>query len=100
VSKAASSRELRGFVLTGESPDRLIGPGRADEILASCLLPFAATLLAAEIPTRQYLTYPSPPSTRWTRLMVDMMSRAGHRIAPRTAAEHQGLHYLYHGYCR
>jgi len=54
----------------------------------------------SDAPGALFQRYPGPPSTRWTRIMEDLLSQAGHSFVPRTAAEHQGLHYLYHGFCR
>lgn len=78
-----------------------IGAGRADEAAVSVILPF---VLAMELQTekieRLFLAYPSPPHTRWTRVMTGMLGEAGKPMVVRKAWQHQGLHALYHRQCR
>lgn len=79
---------------------QLLGRGRADEIVVSALLPFAAAAGAAERAEALYSGYAAPPSTRWTRLMLTWLREAGHDLRIRSAVEHQGLHAQYHTRCR
>lgn len=96
VREAARPADLRRSLLV----PGFLGPGRADEIIASCLLPFAAAADDSSPAPRLYERYPAPPSTRWTRIMQDRLGRAGHPIRVHTAMQHQGLHWLYHRHCR
>jgi len=101
VARATRPKDMRSIFLVEKDGQGLIGPGRADELVVSVLLPFVAASqpfsLHAE---RLFKAYPSPPINRWTRVMQGLLSEAGHEFKPRTAPEHQGLHFLYHSYCR
>lgn len=93
--------ELRKFLSVPAAGHAFIGSGRADELAVSVVLPFIAALE----PHRQeafdlYRRYPSPPATRWTRLMQRLLEQAGHEVTVRRAIQHQGLHHQYHRYCR
>lgn len=102
VSAADKPADLRKLLVVREGVDTLIGPGRADELAVSVVLPLVAALnqrnrAAAGL----FARYPSPPSNRWTRHMLGLLQAAGHDIASvHTAPEHQGLHHLYHSFCR
>lgn len=82
------------------TPDGLIGAGRADEVAVSVVLPFVFAFDESSPAEALYVRYPSPPANRWTRSMQAMFSQAGHGIRPKNAAEHQGMHHLYHRFCR
>jgi hypothetical protein len=68
----------------------------------SVVLPLVTALVPdVTRPPDLFAMYPSPPDTRWTRSMLDLLAQAGHdSIKSRTAADHQGLHHLYHRFCR
>ena len=101
VLESRRPSDLRALLTVRLDADALIGPGRADELAVSVVLPLALALEPeSEAPLQLFRRYTSPPSTRWTRLMQDLLSQAGHDFRVRTAPEHQGLHALYHGYCR
>jgi hypothetical protein len=92
---------LRQKLMAQNGSQHFIGRGRADEIAVSAVLPFVAALApSADQPENLYGVYPSPPANRWTRAMQRMMAEAGHQIKLATAPEHQGIHLLYHRYCR
>lgn len=98
---AARPTQLRRILVVTGGPECAIGQGRADEMVASVVLPFLAGL--PERGTRAFeifRDYPSPPYNRWTRVMLEHFSQAGHTIRPRRAIEHQGIHHLYHSHCR
>jgi hypothetical protein len=85
-----------------EGDDAFIGPGRADELVVSVVLPLAAALEpGSNTAATVFDRYPSPPPNRWTRHMLGLLQRAGHDVPTvRTARAHQGLHHLYHAFCR
>jgi len=94
--------EVRAGLLTSAGGRPLIGAGRADEMACSVVLPLVAALVpdAPRAPDL-FAMYPSPPDTRWTRCMLDLLAQAGHDgIKSQRAADHQGLHHLYHRFCR
>lgn len=98
ASRPAQLRRV--FVVTG-AVESAIGQGRADEMACSVVLPFLAGLPASGHRAFDlYRAYPSPPYNRWTRVMLERLSQAGHSFRPRRAIEHQGLHHLYHSHCR
>ena len=94
VSRAVRPTDLRSTFTARDEGETFIGTGRADELVASVILPFAAALGLDGVESL-YTRCPAPPENRWTR---HMRSLAG--VSPRTAAEHQGMHYLYHRHCR
>lgn len=102
VLDARRPSDLRAGLVTSAGGRPLIGAGRADEMACSVVLPLVAALVPdTPQPTDLFARYPSPPDTRWTRSMLDLLAQAGHGgIRPRTAADHQGLHHLYHRFCR
>jgi hypothetical protein len=101
VFEAQRPSDLRRRLLARQDETSYIGAGRADEIAVSAVLPFVAAMAES---TRQaeelYKRYPAPPANRWTRSMIALFETAGHRIQPRPAPVHQGIHLLYHRYCR
>lgn len=101
VRDARNARSLRHLFTAREGSSTLIGSGRADEIVVSVALPFVAAYGQDSELARHWLSlYPSPPSNRWTRFMEELFAHAGHRLPVRKAVDHQGMHYLYHQYCR
>jgi hypothetical protein len=101
VTRATKPSQLRSLFLVERNGQGLIGPGRADELVVSVLLPFVAASQPFSPHAEQlFKAYPSPPINRWTRVMQNLLAEAGHQFKPRTAPEHQGLHFLYHSYCR
>ncbi|HZU13118.1 MAG TPA: DUF2851 family protein [Chloroflexota bacterium] len=96
VVEAARPADLRRPFLV----PRFVGTGRVDEIVASTVLPFVAAYDDASPAAAVFETYPAPPYTRWTRLMIERFATRGVDISARTAIEHQGLHWLYHRHCR
>lgn len=101
VLKAERPSVLTRLLTVAADADSGIGAGRATEIAVSVVLPFVAAVVPGdEAPARLYGHYPSPPSNRWTRLMQNLLRQAGHRVQVRSAPEHQGLHHLYHRFCR
>jgi len=102
VFDARRPSDVRAGLITSTAGRPLIGAGRADEMACSVVLPFVAALVPdAPRPPDLFARYPSPPDTRWTRSMLDLLAQAGHGgIKSRTAADHQGLHHLYHRFCR
>jgi hypothetical protein len=102
VAGAVRPADLRKELIARVDGDTLIGPGRADELAVSVVLP----LVAALEPEQRHAAllfdrYPSPPPNRWTRHMLNLFKDAGHGVSTvRTAREHQGMHHLYHAYCR
>jgi hypothetical protein len=87
--------------MSSEHEKTYIGAGRADEIAVSSVLPFVAAVRPEEPSARTlYERYPSPPANRWTRYMTSLIVDAGHEYKAKRAPEHQGLHYLYHRFCR
>jgi hypothetical protein len=101
VRTANAPAELRAILVARDREHTFIGGGRADEIAVSAVLPFVAAAHPGDERARLlYSRYPSPPANRWTRFMVGLLSEGGHRFKPKTAPEHQGLHYLYHRFCR
>lgn len=92
---------LRSLLVASGDEGSAIGPGRADEMVVSVILPFMAAMEPHRIePEQLFLAYRSPPYTRWTRVMLTIFSEAGKPIAVRRAWQHQGLHTLYHRHCR
>jgi Protein of unknown function (DUF2851) len=86
-------------VCTGSVP--VLGQGRADEIAVSVVLPLAHAFLPGRAePELLFSRYPSPPGTRWTRTMIEMLLQSGHGITVRSAVQHQGLHSIYVDHCR
>ncbi|MDQ2740972.1 MAG: DUF2851 family protein [Chloroflexota bacterium] len=102
VLDARRPAQLRAGLVASTAGRALIGAGRADEMACSAVLPLVAALVPDALgPPDLFTRYPSPPDTRWTRSMLDLLAEAGHdSIKSRTAADHQGLHHLYHRYCR
>ena len=101
VLDAATPARLGHALRVTQADEALIGAGRADEMVVSVVLPFVAALDPdAFAPRNLYASHRAPPSNRWTRLMKDLFAQAGHDFEVRTAVEHQGLHHLYHTYCR
>lgn len=101
VHRAERPSDLRAYLMANQNGKVFIGAGRADEVAVSVVLPLVAVLQPeTDEAERMYLRYPSPPVNRWTRVMQDLLEPGGHRFVPRGAAEHQGLHYLYHEHCR
>jgi len=102
VFDARRPSEVRAGLVASAGGRPLIGAGRADEMACSVVLPLVAALVPdAPRPPDLFATYPSPPDTRWTRSMLDLLAQAGHGgIRSRTAADHQGFHHLYHRFCR
>lgn len=96
---ARSAAELRS-ALQSPGDQTGLGAGRADEMVVSVLLPFVSAAGRAHEAWQMYRQYPSPPANRWTRHMLGLLASAGHDIRVRGAVEHQGLHFLYHSYCR
>jgi hypothetical protein len=98
VHRARSPAEVRRLMMTR---DGLIGAGRASEVAISVVLPFVSGLPGSrESAERLFLRFPPAPSNRWTRVMQSMFAEAGHDLSPGSAAEHQGMHHLYHRHCR
>jgi hypothetical protein len=98
VEGARGPADLRRALMSGQGR---IGAGRADEMAISVVLPFLGSLPRSCQPAeRLFLHYPPAPSNRWTRVMQGMFEEAGHAIKPKSAAEHQGIHHLYHRHCR
>jgi hypothetical protein len=101
VQTAQRGSDLRELILSAGQDYSLIGPGRADEIVVSVVLPLVQALNPNETSALDwYRGYPSPPSNRWTRFMLGCFEAAGHIVRVRRAAEHQGIHHLYHEHCR
>jgi hypothetical protein len=102
VAGAVGPADLRKALVVRDGVDTFIGPGRADELAVSVVLPLVAALEPEQrCAARLFDRYPSPPPNRWTRHMVGLLQQAGHAVTTvRTAREHQGLHHLYHAYCR
>jgi hypothetical protein len=101
VTRATRPSHLRSLFLVEKDGQGLIGPGRAGELVVSVLLPFvAASQPFSPHAEELFKAHPSPPINRWTRVMQRLLAEAGHEFKPRTAPEHQGLHFLYHSYCR
>jgi len=101
VLASPSRRHVRSLLVVPGDGEGGIGQGRADEIAVSVLLPFCAALAPGSRDwSALFAEYYAPPSNRWTRLMVEVFSHAGHQIRVRTALQHQGLHHLYHEHCR
>jgi hypothetical protein len=101
VRAAEKPGDLRQALVARAAGEAFIGAGRVDEVIASAVLPFVSALEPeSEKPERLFQRYPSPPANRWTRVMRGLFVQAGHDIKPRTAVEHQGIHFLYHGHCR
>jgi hypothetical protein len=102
VATADSPSKLRNVLVVREGDDAFVGPGRADELVVSVVLPLVAALEpGSNTAATVFDRYPSPPPNRWTRHMLGLLQRAGHDVPTvRTAREHQGLHHLYHAFCR
>ncbi len=102
VLDARRPAQLRAGLVISAGGRPLIGAGRADEMACSVVLPLVTALVPdVTRPPDLFTMYPSPPDTRWTRNMLDLLAQAGHGgIRSRTAADHQGLHHLYHRFCR
>ncbi len=102
VSGCERPIDLRKMLVARDGEDTFIGPGRADELAVSVVLPLIAALESGEeTAAALFARYPSPPPNRWTRHMLGLLQAAGHDVAhTHTASEHQGLHHLYHTFCR
>jgi hypothetical protein len=101
VLEAKKPREICRALTVSASGLPALGAGRADEIAASVVLPLIAAFLPERPePTLLFSAYPSPPSTRWTRTMTEMMRVGGHELNVRSALQHQGLHATYVAHCR
>jgi hypothetical protein len=101
VLEAKKPREISRALTVSASGSPALGQGRADEMAVSVVLPLVAALLPDRLePTMLFSAYPSPPSTRWTRTMTEMLRAAGHDLKVRTALQHQGLHATYVSHCR
>lgn len=99
VAEATRPSQLRRLLVVRDDGRALIGSGRADEIVVSVVLPFAMNAVP-DAARSLFCRYPAPPQNRWTRLMEGLLEGAGHTFRARRAPEHQGLHWLYHGFCR
>jgi hypothetical protein len=102
VAGADRPVDLRKTLIVRDRDDAFIGPGRADELAVSVVLPLVTALEPSDERARTlFAGYPSPPSNRWTRHMLSLFQYAGHDV-PRvhSAQEQQGLHHLYHTFCR
>lgn len=101
VLAAPHRGRIRALFVCGAGQSTLIGAGRADELVASAILPFVGLLGRDRARAWNLMsTYYSPPSTRWTRAMQSVLMDAGHSIRPRSAAQHQGMHFVYTRHCR
>jgi hypothetical protein len=102
VAGACRPIDLRKALIVKDRDDAFIGPGRADELAVSVVLPFVSALVPSDDRARRlFELYPSPPSNRWTRHMLGLFQSAGHTLPKvHTAQEQQGLHHLYHTFCR
>ncbi len=101
VAAATKPVDVRERLMARVDGEVCVGAGRADELAASVVLPFIAALDSSlPGPRSLFSRYPSPPATRWTRIMIDLMSQAGHRVTVKTALDHQALHLLYTRFCR
>lgn len=102
VGAADRPSDLRRRLMTRVGEDAFIGSGRADELVVSVMLPLVAALQPSDVRAlRLFDQYPSPPTNRWTRHMLTLIQQAGHDVPRvRSAREHQGLHHLYHAFCR
>lgn len=102
VLKAGKSRDVAGLLQVRTNGGSPIGAGRAKELAVSVVLPFVAALdPALERPYELFSSHASPPRNKWTRLMEDRFCMAGHHdFKIRGAIEHQGVHCLYHRFCR
>lgn len=79
----------------------LLGRGRASEICVSVVLPFVASRPGMrEKAVDLFVRFPSPPANRWTRGMRDMLTLADHPLNRQSAPFHQGMHHVYHRFCR
>lgn len=100
-ASARRASDLRDPLLTRSPDGGVIGKGRADEIVASVVLPFLGGYPdCGERAYDLYCQYPSPPYNRWTRVMLQRFAAARHDIRPRSVIQHQGIHHLYHRHCR
>jgi hypothetical protein len=98
---STTSHPLQSLLVVSGEQRALIGPGRANEIAVSVVIPFVAAFSAGSTrPEELYGEYPSPPWNRWTRTMQAMFRQAGHEIKPNTALQHQGLHRQHQRHCR
>jgi Protein of unknown function (DUF2851) len=102
VLKADKPAQLARFLQVRFSDGSPIGAGRAKELSVSVVLPFVAALEPiSEKPCALFSHHASPPRNKWTRLMENRFRAAGHRdFKTRGAIEHQGVHFLYHRFCR
>lgn len=102
VAAAKRPSELRKRLIVRDGDEALIGSGRADELVVSVVLPLVAALNPSDDrASKLFDQYPSPPANRWTRHMLGLLQHAGHDLQTvRTAREQQGLHHLYHAFCR
>lgn len=104
-----AAEELAAVVLAARRPSQIrdvvlapphLGRGRSDEMVVSVVLPFVLAYTGDRRVLDLYAAYPPPPPTRWTRRMQGLFEDAGRGAKCRTAPDHQGLHALYHSYCR
>lgn len=101
VESSRPVQSLRALLCARSTSDTFIGRGRADEIAVSVVLPFVLGAGGrADVVEHLYARYPPPPANRWTRLMTDRLRGAGHHFRVHNAAQHQGMHALYHDHCR
>ncbi|GAC1632313.1 MAG: DUF2851 family protein [Chloroflexota bacterium] len=101
VTGCSDRRQLRSLFMVRETFESPIGAGRADELVASGILPLVAALSDRQDHVDAlYTAYYSPPATRWTRALASLIEQAGHSLRPRTAAEHQGMHLVFTRHCR
>jgi hypothetical protein len=102
VLRAGKPAEVATFLQVRFNDGSPIGAGRAKELAVSVVLPFVAALEPdSSRPYALFSTHASPPRNKWTRLMEERFRAAGHiDFKTRGAIEHQGMHFLYHRFCR
>jgi hypothetical protein len=101
VDSARRPSDLTRALMVTVSDSHALGKGRADEVAVSTVLPLVAAITGPDGSAESlYARYPSPPSTRWTRTMIDLLADAGRTYRLRSALDHQGLHALYTEHCR
>lgn len=101
VANAARPSVLRSALTARTDKSSFIGAGRADELAVSAVLPFVAALdTGSRRAFDLFMRFSSPPANRWTRHMMGQLESAGHTLSRLSAPEHQGLHHLYHSFCR
>lgn len=97
VLSCRRGRDLPRLLTVKEGTETWVGAGRATEMTASVLLPFAYAWTGDTRAVDLLLDAPAPPPTRWTRALLGLLP---YPFAPRNAAEHQGMHELYVNHCR